>query len=307
MSAPNPPSLKPPPPAEQLPEIRRPRTGRPAVGPINPLGLLKTHTTAPVSEQGEREAQIANITGNKIIGNYDVVENVDKNFIGFGSGTFIIPEDLGTTTALDKIFLNRFNYSNDKNVNMSLTKINEDTAKEYLFSIKLKDDEADKAFEKASYNFLKSVGDNNVRRYLFGITNENKIDFTKLYKFENKTKLPDALSLKYILFIGNDEIHKIKWDIGAPTDEEKMFPSFKYDTIILIPSSDTNFPTEGFTKINKIKEGILSKQALFCIYSIDFITFTAEMFDEVINNYYEMQGGGNKVVKKKCKNKLPKK
>lgn len=265
-----------------------------------------TQPPAPVSRKSDSEAQEANKDGNKIIGNYDVVDNVDKNFIGFGGGTFIIPDDLGKTATLNKIFLNNFDYSDDKNVNMSLTKINEDTAKEYLFSIKLKDDEADKAFEKASYKFLKSVGDNNVRRYLFGITNENKIDFTKLYEFKNETKLPDALSLKYILFIGNGEIIKIKWDIGAPTDEENKFPSFKYDTIILIPSSGTEFPTKGFTKINKIKESILSKQALFCIYSIDFITFTAEMFDNLINDYYEMQGGGNKVVTKKRKNKFSK-
>lgn len=289
------PPKNPVPPTDPLPALRQPSTGN--------------RLLTAVSEKDERKAQKANITGNKIISNCDVVDNVDKNFIGFDVEMSNIPNDLGKTATLDKIYLNSFNYSDDKNANMSLTKINEGTAKEYLFSIKLKDDEADKAyresFNTSINNFLKSVGDNNVRRYLFGITNENKIDFTKLYEFKNKTTLPDALSLKYILFIGNGEIIKIKWDIGAPTDEENKFPSFKYDTIILIPSSGTEFPTEDFTKIDKIDKSILSKQALFCIYSIDFITFTAEMFEELIPNYDIIPGGGNKVVTKKRKNKFP--
>lgn len=281
------PAQIPSPPAAQLPAAPRPRTG--------------TRRLTAVSEKGERKAQEANITGNKIIGNYGVADNVDKNHIGFDVKISNIPEDLGTTTTLDKIYLNRFNYSGDKNVNMSLTKINEDPAEEYLFSIKLNDDSV---IDESIKNFLQSVGVN-VEIYLFGFTTGNKIDFTKLYEFKNKTTLPDALSLKYILFIGNGEIIKIKWDIGAPTDEENKFPSFKYDTIILIPSSGTEFPTEDFTKIDKIDKSILSKQALFCIYSIDFITFTAEMFEELIPNYDIIPGGGNKVVTKKRKNKFP--
>ena len=276
----------PSPPTDPLPAIRR--TG--------------TQRLTAVSKEGERAAQEANKDGNKIIGNYGVVNDANKNHIGFDGDKFSIPEDLGTTTTLNKIYLNRFNYSDDKNVNMSLTKINEDPAEEYLFSIKLNDDSV---IDESINNFLQSVGDN-VKRYLLGITTENKINFKNLYKFKNETILPDALSLKYILFIGNGEIHKIKWNIGASTDEGNVFPSFKYDTIILIPSSGTKFPTEDFTKIDKIDKSILSKQAMFCIYSIDFITFTAEMFDNLINDYYEMQGGGNKVVKKKRKNKFPK-
>jgi len=253
----------------------------PAGNPPAEASPKAKQTHVSVSKEAESEAQQANNDGNKIIGKYGVVNDANKNHIGFDGDKFSMSEDLGTTATLNKIYLNRFNYPGDKNVNMSLTKINKDQAEEYLFSIKLNDDSV---IDESINNFLQSVGVN-VKIYLFGITTGNKIDFTKLYEFKKGTILPDALSLKYILFIGNGKIYKINWkadadadtdaDTDAPTDEEKTFTSFKYDKIILIHSSDTEFPTEGITKIDA-KKDILSKEALFCIYSIDFITFTTD-------------------------------
>jgi hypothetical protein len=257
-----------------------------------------------VSRRSDSEAQEANKNGKKIIGNYDVKE-VNKNYIGFDVD---ISEDLGSTTTLDKIYLNNFDYSDEKIVNMSLTKIKEEPDKEYLFSIKL----GDVTVSDSSINsFLQSVKDD-VKTYLVGITTDNKIDFANLYEVTDKKQLPTSLSLKYILFIGNGEIiTTIAWNNDSEAvggDDPSNIKSFKYEKIILISSSTTNFANStGINKINEINKNILSKEALFCIYFIDFITFTEDMFKILIPNYKEGISGGNKVVKKKRKNKFPKK
>ncbi len=193
---------------------------------------------------------------------------------------------------------------------MSLTKIKEGQDKEYLFSIKLGDVLGDVSDNINS--FLQSVNDD-VKTYLLGTTN-NKIDFENLYEVTDKTQLPTSLSLKYILFIGNGEIDTIGWNNEAGSFDDTSKKSFKYETIILISSTTTSFTTDfagstGINKINEINKNILSKEALFCIYSIDFITFTEDTFKKLIPNYEEDEStkGGNKVVKKKRKNKFPKK
>jgi|LakMenEpi03Aug12_release.lakeMendotaPanAssembly.Ray.scaffolds.fasta_scaffold206128_2 hypothetical protein len=273
----------------------------------SPLTLRRQKTRSPVSvsETGERNAQEANRKGKNIIRNYDV-KGANKNYIGFVDNS--ISEDLGSTTTLDNIYLNNFNYSGEKIVNMSLTKIKEESDKEYLFSIKLDDVLDDESYSSIN-NFLQSVNDD-VKTYLLGTT-DNKIDFANLYEVTDKKQLPTSLSLKYILFIGNGEIDTIEWnneDVGG--DDISNIKSFKYETIILIYSSTTNFAgIIGINKIDEINKKILSKEALFCIYFIDFITFTADMFKKLIPTYKEDEAitGGNKVVKKKRKNKFPKK
>jgi hypothetical protein len=273
-----------------------------ALTPLN--RRQKTPLPVAANKKSDSEAQKANRKGKKIIGNYEVINDANKNYIGFDDD---ISEDLGSTTTLDNIYLNNFNYSGEKIVNMSLTKIKEESDKEYLFSIKL-GDVLDDVSDSSINSFLQSVN-NEVKTYLLGTT-DNKIDFKNLYEVTDKYKtVPHELSLKYILFIGNGEIvTTIEWNneaVGVGDDDISNIKSFKYEKIILISSSTTDIVSSK--DIIKFDINILSKEALFCIYFIDFITFTEDMFKILIPNYKEGISGGNKVVKKKRKNKFPKK
>ena len=207
--------------------------------------------------------------------------------------------------------------------NMLLTNINDGADKEYLLSIRLYNDDnkVNTAFTNTLYDFLQSIGVDGVEIYLFDK------DFRQFYKVENiRIIMPNQLSLKFILFVDNDinyniKINKMEWENETSHVNIKL-NSFKYDKIILgcsLPSPVLeDLATTNSANIAKINaKTILSKSAMFCISLILYITYTAEIFYSDFPDYRLLQQpagggnnqalGGNKVVKKKCKNKLPKK
>jgi hypothetical protein len=284
--------------------------------PVKPQSTEVKQTLAPVSKEGERNAQEANKDGNKIIGDYN---NPQKgHYIGFDDD---INLNLGITNTLNKIYLEGLTYSGNPIENMLLTNINDGTDgadKEYLLSIRLyndvNDNKVNTAFTKTLYDFLENIGTSGVEIYLFDK------DFRQFYKVENiRIILPDKLSLNFILFVDNDIIYNIKWEETLGRETKKL-KSFKYDKIILgcsFPSLKDLAATNS-TDITEVHpKDILSKSAMFCISLILYITYTAEMFYKNFPDYDDMPNassggnnqalGGNKVVTKKRKNKLPKK
>jgi hypothetical protein len=273
---------------------------------------------APRSKKDERTAQEGNKDGNKIIGDIigDYYNQQIGHYIGFDDE---ITDILGITNTLNKIYLEGLTHSGEAIENMLLTNINDGADKEYLLSIRLynDDNEVNTAFTNTLYDFLQSIG---VEIYLFDK------DFRQFYKVENiRIIMPNQLSLKFILFVDNDinyniKINKMEWKHETSHDNIKL-NSFKYDKIILgcsLPSSFLeDLATKYSTAIAKINaKTILSKSAMFCISLILYITYTAEIFYSDFPDYRLLPQpagggnnqalGGNKVVKKKCKNKLPK-
>lgn len=286
----------------------------------NPPDILRPRRAlAPVSEEGERNAQEANKDGKKIIDDIigDYHNQQTGHYIGFDDD---ITDILGITNTLNKIYLEGLTHSGEAIENMLLTKINDGTDgadKEYLLSIRLYNDvndNADKtAFTKTLYTFLQNIANTGVKIYLFD-------NFRQFYKVENiRIIMQDQLSLNFILFVDNDIIYNIEWE-HTQTQAKKRLNSFKYDKIILgcsLPSLQ-DFAATNSTDIAKINaKTILSKSAMFCISLILYITYTAEMFYNDFPDYNDMPNassggnnqalGGNKVVTKKRKNKLPKK
>jgi hypothetical protein len=270
------------------------------------------------SKEGEIKAQEGNKDGNKIIGDIigDYYNQQIGHYIGFDDE---ITDILGITNTLNKIYLEGLTHSGEAIENMLLTNINDGADKEYLLSIRLynDDDKVNTAFTNTLYDFLQSIG---VEIYLFDK------DFRQFYKVENiRIIMPNQLSLKFILFVDNDinyniKINKMDWKHETSHDNIKL-NSFKYDKIILgcsLPSSFLeDLATKYSTAIAKINaKTILSKSAMFCISLILYITYTAEIFYSDFPEYRLLPQpagggnnqalGGNKVVKKKCKNKLPK-
>jgi len=295
-----------------------------ATAPTAPLaphtGNPRARRLAPISKEGEIKAQKDNKDGNKIIDDIigDYHNQQTGHYIGFDDD---ITDILGITNTLNKIYLEGLTHSGEAIENMLLTNINDgaDGAdKEYLLSIRLYNDvndNADKtAFTKTLYTFLQNIANNGVKIYLFD-------NFRQFYKVENiRIIMQDQLSLNFILFVDNDIIYNIEWE-HTQTQAKKRLNSFKYDKIILgcsLPSSFLeDLATKNSTAIAKINaKTILSKSAMFCISLILYITYTAEIFYSDFPEYRLLPQpggggnnqalGGNKVVKKKCKNKLPK-
>ena len=273
------------------------------------------------SKEGEIKAQEGNKDGNKIIGDIigDYYNQQIGHYIGFDDE---ITDILGITNTLNKIYLEGLTHSGEAIENMLLTNINDGADKEYLLSIRLYNDDnkVNTAFTNTLYDFLQSIGGDGVEIYLFDK------DFRQFYKVENiRIIIPNQLSLKFILFVDNDinyniKINKMEWKHETSHVNIKL-NSFKYDKIILgcsLPSSFLeDLATKNSTAIAKINaKTILSKSAMFCISLILYITYTAEIFYSDFPDYRLLPQpggggnnqalGGNKVVKKKCKNKLPK-
>lgn len=274
------------------------------------------------SKEGEIKAQKDNKDGNKIIGDIigDYYNQQIGHYIGFDDE---ITDILGITNTLNKIYLEGLTHSGEAIENMLLTNINDGTdgaEKEYLLSIRLYNDD-NTAFTNTLYDFLEKNHTSGVEIYLFDK------DFRQFYKVENiRIITPNQLSLKFILFVDNDinyniKINKMEWEHETLHVNIKL-NSFKYDKIILgcsLPSSFLeDLATKNSTAIAKINaKTILSKSAMFCISLILYITYTAEIFYSDFPDYRLLPQpggggnnqalGGNKVVKKKCKNKLPKK
>jgi len=281
----------------------------------------KRRAHAKRSKEGEIKAQEGNKDGNKIIGDIigDYYNQQIGHYIGFDDE---ITDILGITNTLNKIYLEGLTHSGEAIENMLLTNINDGADKEYLLSIRLYNDDnkVDTAFTNTLYDFLQSIGVDGVEIYLFDK------DFRQFYKVENiRIIMPNQLSLKFILFVDNDinyniKINKMDWKHETSHVNIKL-NSFKYDKIILgcsLPSSFLeDLATKYSTAIAKINaKTILSKSAMFCISLILYITYTAEIFYSDFPDYRLLPQpagggnnqalGGNKVVKKKCKNKLPK-
>lgn len=298
----------PPPPI--LPPLTEPPPGR------------HIRAQAPRSKKDERTAQEGNKDGNKIIGDIigDYYNQQIGHYIGFDDE---ITDILGITNTLNKIYLEGLTHSGEAIENMLLTNINDGADKEYLLSIRLYNDDnkVNTAFTNTLYDFLQSIGVDGVEIYLFDK------DFRQFYKVENiRIIMPNQLSLKFILFVDNDinyniKINKMEWKHETSHVNIKL-NSFKYDKIILGCSLPSSFleelATKNSTAIAKINaKTILSKSAMFCISLILYITYTAEIFYNDFPDYRLLPQpagggnnqalGGNKVVKKKRKNKLPKK
>jgi hypothetical protein len=309
----------------------------------------------------------------KIQNNRKESKNIDfsytrrtKNIIGFHSdystsynNVLEDTDNLGTTTSFYKIFYSEGNENpnnitnilkniSEKNLNidiedMLLTKIEEEKKEDditHLFSIQLKPN--NNKSKKIIFKYPNESLDVDI--YIL-VMNDNKIDFNNMYK--NPNNIPDLPyeNLKYILFLGKFDILKIwsKRSMNNPTDNLTM-ESLICKKVLFIYSKHPTIPGRllPFTnnKIN-LKQPInivdynteFSKEVLFSLYNIDFITFTEEHFDKMIENKQhggccgvnneiddvvdsiedvkdvkeDVKIGGDKVVKKKVKNKLPKK
>lgn len=291
-------------------------------------------STVPTEDSFAEDSHKAAI----IYGIYDVVDyNKYKNSIGFSKHNSLQPNGLGETKTLDRICLKGFNYEDtNKIINMSLTKINEkgpradDENDEYLFSIRIIRfneyvslypsgyDQSDmeksylkncKYFRDAFYNFLKDVDTNYVTIYVTDLDNITFLKVTDIKKLFNKKRI----DLAFISFIGNAINNDIQWRNQDDSTDEYNLESLKYDKIIL--TCENNFPE--FTSLGnstepvELNKYVFSKRAMFCLKFLNFITFTTDLFFNLYP-YYEddsqvVQEGGNKVVTKKRKNKLPKK
>ena len=297
--------------AKLSPLNQTPPTGNPPDKPRSRRALV------PVSQEGERKAQEGNKDGNKIIS--DIIGDIIGDYYNQQIGHYIgfddeITDILGITNTLNKIYLEGLTHSGEAIENMLLTNINDGTDgadKEYLLSIRLYNDD-NTAFTKTLYTFLQNIANAGVKIYLFD-------NFRQFYKVENiRIIMQDQLSLNFILFVDNDIIYNIEWE-HTQTQAKKKLNSFKYDKIILCCSlpSLQDFAATNSTDIAKINaKTILSKSAMFCISLILYITYTAEMFYNDFPDYNDMPNassggnnqalGGNKVVKKKRKNKFSK-
>jgi len=269
-----------------------------------------------------------------IYGMYDVVDdNKYKNSIGFSNQNSLSlpPNGLGETKTFDGICLKGFKYEDINNIiNMSLTKINEKDQRaddEYLFSIRIIRyseyvslypsgyDQSDmeqsylrncKYFRGAFYKFLKDGVTKDVTIY---VTDLDNINFLKVTNIKNLFK--EKIDLAFISFIGNTINNDIKWRNDTDKDDDIHLDSLKYDKIILTCENDSpEFTSLGnSTEHVELNKYVFSKRAMFCLKFLNFITFTTDLFFNLYP-YYEDdsqvdQQGGNKVVKKKRKNKFP--
>jgi hypothetical protein len=285
-----------------------------------------------------------------------------KNIIGFHSdystsynNVLEDTDNLGTTTSFYKIFYSEGNENpnnitnilkniseNELNIDiddMLLTKIAEEKKADitHLFSIKLKTNNI-----KGKTNIFNYPSQSlNVEIYIL-LMNDNKIDFKNMYKNQNHITYLPCENLKYILFLGKFDTSE-EWT-KTDSSEKTIMKSLNFEKVLFIYSKHPTIPGRllPFTnnKIN-LKQPInivdynteFSKEVLFSLYNIDFITFTEEHFDKMIENKQhggccgvnneiddvvdsiedvkdvkeDVKIGGDKVVKKKVKNKLPKK
>ena len=217
--------------------------------------------------------------------------------------TFTFYRMLINEAGFQKYFIN--NVIKTSVIHITLTNIseNDDT---HLLSIRLKDMKniQTSLLQKLKKSFGISKEDkitlNNMRKAItfFVGMKDGKVNFSNINKFRSVTKsgnsnsFPDPKlkfkNIKYILFLG--KLQKKEGEDGdnyITTDDAVQFNISK---VIYIYSE--NIPnTDRFEKV-KAETDIFSKKILYCLYNIDYITFTGNYLNYILQEL--SLKGGNK-------------
>jgi hypothetical protein len=270
-----------------------------------------TETFLNVDKNADKNAEIITYFKNKLINEDNNIYILEK-ISSVNNELNTIDKILYNNTSL----LNNIESSNEiNNVNMILSKI---STNKYLFYIKFSDE---------SFNINFKNADNNLYRLNI---DKDKVDFSTIYNIKQGYNIN---SLKYIIFLGN---------LNKDIDGSKIF---KYDKVFfisyIIHNTEDGGDGENIQKIFSGYNNIDINKIIFCLYHIDFITFTDKDFKKILDGLKssetiqkrslsggnkeidevnssvlidsvkdvkeDVKIGGDKVVKKKVKNKLPKK
>lgn len=138
---------------------------------------------------------------------------------------------------------------------------------------------------------------NNMRKAItfFVGMKDGKVNFSNINKFRSVTKSGNSNSfsdpklkfknIKYILFLGKLQTEEEDGDNYITTDDAVQFNISK---VIYIYSE--NIPnTDCFEKV-KAETDIFSKKILYCLYNIDYITFTGNYLNYILQEL-KLKGG----------------
>lgn len=182
-------------------------------------------------------------------------------------------------------------------IHITLTNISK-TDDTHLLSIRLKDMKNIKAdsFLQKVKNYLSisnenKINLNNMRKEIsiFVGMKDGKVNFSNINKFRsgNNKSFPDPglkfKNIKYILFLG-----KLQTKEGNNYTTTYNAVYFNISKVIYIYSE--NIPnTDCFEKV-KAETDIFSKKILYCLYNIDYITFTGNYLNYILQEL-KLKGG----------------
>ena len=192
-------------------------------------------------------------------------------------------------------------------IHITLTNIseNDDT---HLLSIRLKD--MKNIQTSSSQRFKKFIGISkedklSLKHMRKAITffvgmKDGKVNFSNINKFRSVTKsgnsnsFPDPKlnfkNIKYILFLGKLQTEEEEDGDNYTTTYNTVY--FNISKVIYIYSENIpNTDTDCFEKV-KAETNIFSKKILYCLYNIDYITFTGNYLNYILQEL-RLKGGNN--------------
>jgi hypothetical protein len=206
-------------------------------------------------------------------------------------------------TEFDKYFINGI--INKSVIHITLTNISQTQTDDitHLLSIRLKD-------MKNIPNFKRRLLASKTPDYIdlnkmakditfFVGMKDGKVDFSNIIKIRSEninscTKLKFK-NIKYILFLG--KLHK---------DEEKYSAygavKFNISNVIYIYSENILNDNNCFEKV-RAETDIFNKKILYCLYNIDYITFTGNYLNYILEELRK-SGGDKNIDRRKPPNKL---
>ena len=127
---------------------------------------------------------------------------------------------------------------------------------------------------------------------------DGKVNFSNINKFRSLTKsgnsnsFPDPKlnfkNIKYILFLGNLQTKEGEEGNNYITTDDEVY--FNISKVIYIYSENIpNTDTDCFEKV-KAETDIFSKKILYCLYNIDYITFTGNYLNYILQEL-KLKGG----------------
>ena len=227
---------------------------------------------------------------------YPTIKNNDFSKNG---KTFTFYRMLINQAGFQKYFIN--NVIKTSVIHITLTNIseNDDT---HLLSIRLKDMKniqigpLQKIKEISGISKEDEISLKNMREAItfFVGMKDGKVNFSNINKFRSgkKKSFPDPVlnfkNIKYILFLGKLQTKEGEdGDNYITTDDAVQFNISKVIYIYSenIPNTDTDF----FEKV-KAETDIFSKKILYCLYNIDYITFTGNYLNYILQEL-KLKGG----------------